>query len=322
MVLTITSAAGSDLDTGWTGISHNSVAVEESTVSIDLNDCADGECTLDGSALVGTRFGSPLPLSAGGTGACVTNTFREPVTGTYNCATGCAESEVRLTSSVFLAGDIAKPCPLCLGDPVPNDGQKGGQCDSGPSKDAACDVGGISRSLGGSPILAPTSNDCPPSGTSVGDLAIDLTPLTTGTTTTPASVTCVKQNVPGLCYCDRQDRPNACDDGVCTVDANGNGLCEAGPVPAVCSNQRFRVCTGTGTRDCEDLYPGSGTCENALRGCFGASISRTGQCGVTSGKLAALFCIAKTTAPAINSVSGLPGPGALTLPVTTVRRPR
>src|SRR3990172_2470266 len=166
LVITITSAPGSDLDTGWTGIAHNSVAVEQSTVSTDLNDCDDGECSVDGTALVGTTFGSPLPLSSGGVPVCVTNTFRAPVTGTYNCELGCGESDVKLTSSVFLVSLIEKPCPLCVGDPTPNDGQKGGRCDSGPAQNAPCDVGGIS------PTFGATSNDCPPSGSPVSNLEI------------------------------------------------------------------------------------------------------------------------------------------------------
>ena len=45
--VTITSAPGSDLDTGWTGISHNSVATHDNTVTTQLN-CTGDDCTVDG----------------------------------------------------------------------------------------------------------------------------------------------------------------------------------------------------------------------------------------------------------------------------------
>lgn len=307
---TITSAAGSDLDTGWTGIAHNSVAVEQSTVKVDLNDCADdGECTVDGSALVGTTFGSPLPLSSGGVPVCVTNTFREAVTGTYNCETGCGSSETRLNSAVFLVQDIAKPCPLCVGDPTPNDGVKGGTCDGGAAPNAPCDVGGIS------PTFGATSNDCQPSGSPVSVLQINLSPLTTGTVSQEPGLPCVAVGSIGLCYCEGQNRPNACDSGVCPP----SGLCE-GPIEGLCTVQSFRSCITD--NDCGGTYPGAGTCRDSPRPCFGQSVTRTGQCGVGSGTLVSLFCIPRTAAPAINTTAGLPGLGALSLPATTVRRPR
>jgi hypothetical protein len=322
LTVTITSGAGSDLDTGWTGIAHNSVSIREASVTANLDCPGLATCTVDGSALVGTQFGSPLPLSAGGVSSCVTNEFREAITGTYDCATGCAESSVKLISRVFLVLDQDKPCPPCVGDPTPNDGVKGGSCDGGKTPGAACDVGGISdlfQNAGGAPPDAGmTSNDCQPSGSSVGELNIDLNPLTTGTATVDANVDCLSAAFPaGSCYCTGQVQPNACvPDGVCPA----SGVCEQNPPDGVCSGQTYRQCDLTaGNRDCEETFPGSGNCEAQPRPCFGTSISRTGQCGTETGTLAAIFCIPATRAAAINTVAGIPGPGAVTLPGSQVR---
>jgi len=323
--VTVTSLAGSDLDTGWTGIAHNSVSIREASITADLN-CSGNDCTVDGTALVDTVFGAPLPLSSGGVSSCVVNEFREAVTGTYNCESGCAESAVKLRSRVFLVLDADKPCPPCVGDATPNDGVKGGTCDGGKTPGAACDVGGISDlfqdSSGAPPDAGRTSNDCQPNGSPVGILSIDLNPLTTGTVTVAASENCLSSAFPaGSCYCPGQVQPNACTpDGICPA----SGLCEQSPPIGQCSGQKFRGCSliNGATADCEEVFPGAGTCENTLRPCFGSTITRTGQCGTEQGVLAAIFCIPATTAQAINTVAGLPGPGAVTLPSAQVRTPR
>ena len=324
MTITITSLPGTDLSTGWEGISHHKAATEKTMVTTNL-ECSDpndpNACTVDGSALVGQNFGAPLPLSAGGTPACVLNVFREAVTGTYNCLTGCGSSAVKLTSFVFLSSDIAKPCPLCVGDPTPNDGVKGGTCDSGASSGAPCDVGGFSPDFGS------TSNDCKPSGFSVGELAIDIDPLTTGTVSQTANALCATSRFGNTCFSPDQDRPNACvapkPEGTCP-DAGmpDTGLCDT-PIDTLCSNQQFRKCSpGSGTKECESRFPGAGECDTFFRSCFNPTISLTGKCGTQTGTLVGLFFVPATRAAAINTVSGLPGPGAVSLPVSSVRRPR
>jgi len=324
--VTVTSLGGSDLDTGWTGIAHDSVATREAKVTTKL-DCADGvNCTVDGSELVGTTFGSPLPLSSGGVSSCVINQFREAITGTYNCESGCGESSVKLLSKVYLVVDQNKPCPPCVGDPTPNDGVKGGTCDGGKTPGAPCDVGGISdlfQNAGGAPPDAgSTSNDCEPNGSPVGNLNIDLNPLTTGTVSVDANVACLNSTFGATCFCPGQIQPNSCinPNGVCPA----SGLCENNPPIGVCSGQPFRQCflSSGPTTDCEDLSPGAGTCESQLQPCFGTTISRTGQCGTQQGTLASIFCIPATQAAAINTVAGLPGPGAALIPASQVRTPR
>jgi hypothetical protein len=319
--ITITSEPGSDLDTGWTGISHNSVATHDNVVTTQLN-CVGPDCVVDGSALTGTTFGSPLPLSAGGVSTCIVNTFREAVTGTYNCESGCSTGATKLVSKVFLVQEASMPCPPCVGDATPNDGVKGGTCSGGKTPGAACDVGGISDLFDAAgPEFGHTSNDCLPTGSSVGELNIDLDPLTTGTVSVDSNVNCLSGAFPaGSCFCPGQVQPNACfPDGVCPA----SGVCEVGPIDGVCQGQTFRQCrSGTGTEDCEDVFPGAGSCIDQPRPCFGTNITRTGTCGTVSGTLVSFFCIPQTRAAAINTTAGLPGPGAISLPVSQVRTPR
>ena len=322
--VTITSLPGSDLDTGWTGIAHNSVATHDNTVTTQLN-CVGEGCTVDGSNLVNMAFGSPLPLSAGGVSTCVLNTFREAVTGTYNCKSGCSEGSAKLLSKVFLVQDADHPCPPCVGDPTPNDGVKGGTCMGGKTPDAACDVGGISDLFDAAgQDFGHTSNDCLPTGSSVGELNIDLNPLSTGTVSVDANVNCLSGAFPaGSCYCTGQVQPNACVSSTGVGTCPASGVCENGPIDGVCSGQKFRQCrSGTGTEDCDDIFPGAGNCVDTPRPCFGTNITRTGTCGTQQGELVAFFCIPQTRAAAINTTAGLPGPGAVTLPASQVRTPR
>jgi hypothetical protein len=110
-------------------------------------------------------------------------------------------------------------------------------------------------------------------------------------------------------------QPNFCLDGVCSA----NGVCEAGPLEPRCSGEPFRSCrSGTGTADCNDLFPGAGTCVDGPRHCFPETITRVGTCGA-DGTLVGTLCLPATRAAAINTVAGLPGPAALSLPVHVER---
>jgi hypothetical protein len=323
--LTTTSAVGSSLDTGWTGLSHNQAAIEQVKVTVNL-DCTGDDCTINGP-LKDQLFGSPLPLSSNNVAVCVRNVFREDITGTYNKATGCASASVKLTSFVsqtnpqFYNSPDDQPCPVCDGDVTPNDGIKDGTCvGKTTTPGAPCDVGGISPNFGS------TSGDCLPSAGSIGELEINLDPLTTGAISHVADVDCTGTNQPpGSCYCAPfivggqpfgQDRQNACqpDKDSCGSD----GFCTGDPIDTRCTGQDFRVCD----TDSDCTLFNAGTCTIKPRACFADSIAAEGQCGTEGGTLVAFFCIPPTRAPAVNTVAGLPGPGLVTLPGTTQLLPR
>jgi hypothetical protein len=151
----------------------------------------------------------------------------------------------------------------------------------------------------------------------------------------------------GFCH------PADCRLNIADTDSAQEGLCSVGPVDKHCSTHTFfsctansgcsniQVCTGgpndnvpcTAVSEC----PGGGCgtkcpfCDNGeicgsfVRQCFvNPTIIRS---GTTAGYVpltnqnrtsVANFCIAKTSSDAVNGVAGLPGPGAITNPTTTI----
>jgi hypothetical protein len=283
-------------------------------------------------------FGPPLPLSAGGVPACISNRFATDVTGTYNLATGETALNVRLNSLVHLGSAVSAPCPICdcgkpnLQDCVPGDT---GTC-TGIIGSPACRVGGNGP-------FGPTSNDCPPSSSlnvSGSGLDIPFTPITSGTVTFPTNQPCDGAGYQGLgCWCDEQPQPsqclNACDggandgqscgsDGDCpgapagackplcrqiVGEAGGEGECVAGPISQTCGGAPEIGCQNN-----SDCPAGKGPCVSKNQRCFMDPIVKTGVPGTTTDTLVAAFCIPATSGQAINQTAGLPGPGSIALP--------
>jgi mucin-2 len=140
-------------------------ATSRFTLTCTGNDCTLGPTAAAGPGFectnTGCNFGPPLPIANAGTSTCVLNTWAAPASGTVNLATGESTTSVPLNSNVFLTGNAAAPCPRC----------QGGTCERGPNAGAACTTTNAFA----------TSKDCPPDGTNLGAIAVDLTPLTTGT---------------------------------------------------------------------------------------------------------------------------------------------
>src|SRR5262249_50710223 len=109
----------------------------------------------------GCNFGPPLPIKNAGTSTCVINTWSAPASGTVDTATGDSSTSVPLSSHVFLTGNSTAPCPRCVS----------GMCERGPNVGAACTT---NNSFG-------TTKQCGSDGTDLGNIAVDLTPLITGT---------------------------------------------------------------------------------------------------------------------------------------------
>jgi cysteine-rich repeat protein len=154
------------LDTGFTGIAHNSDINDQVVTRGNLicsgpfagggepcGEClvtgidpADGYCrcandnrtqcdepfSLDGDdcggELCNCYFGPPLPLSSGNTPACVVNRFAVDVTGTANVDTGEGEISARLASVVYLGVNVLAPCPVCGGTCTAPAGNAGNPC--------------------------------------------------------------------------------------------------------------------------------------------------------------------------------------------------
>jgi hypothetical protein len=304
-IVTYRVRSGAEVDLGWTGISHDQAWPTEQRVSMALDCPKDSATCAVGGGVRGDLFGSPIALSAGGVSVCVVNRLREPLTGTVDAQRGCGSLEMKLTAAVWMGETLARPCPVCAGDRTANDARKQGHCERGPARGKPCDAQGMSA------IFGATANDCAPPGTSVGELAIDLAPLTTGAVRRDADVDCRRTGQKARCFCAAQSQSNACDSGTCGAAES----CEGGPVDGVCSKAPFRSCTGASNEDCTANGLAGGVCEQHPRRCFGPTIAANGTCDPKTPTYVAVFCAPATRAPALNATAGLPGPARLVLPL-------
>ncbi len=300
-------------DLGWTGIAHAQPWPAEQHLGFAA-DCSAGgaDCRAVGGS-AGDFFGSPVGLSSGGVPVCVVNRLTGPVGGSVQPKTGCGALELHLQSTIYLAEDVAGPCPVCVEDPKPNDGKKEGRCRGGAANERACDTHGVSSLFGA------TSNDCLPSaGKNVGELPIDLAPLTTGHASLSAKLVCKARSGKDAprCHCAAQTEAEACTGSPCSPD----GRCVDGPIDGICSRAPYRSCRlDSGPAECDALFPGSGECVTSVRPCFNSTIEATGRCDPEHPTYVAVFCTGATRAPTLNAVAGLPGPARLVLPLERLR---
>jgi hypothetical protein len=123
-------------------------------------------------------------------------------------------------------------------------------------------------------------------------------------------------------------KPNGCSSGSCTPVGGNEGECTTGPFPGNCSpTETFRGCSVAS--DC--TFAGD-TCVFAALECFldngivGNTIVAQGMADmpvndVSNPTLGSVFCIQPTGAGAINTASGLPGAGRVTLTGTATGFP-
>ncbi len=130
---------------------------------------ADPDCTT-----TGCNFGTPLPIANGGTSTCVLNTLSAPASGMLDLSTGDMSESIALSSNTFVTGNATQPCPQCSASGSPA-APGHGTCDRGANAGGSC-TSTNSQGL---------TRDCPPGGSdgsaALGSIAVDLTPLTTGT---------------------------------------------------------------------------------------------------------------------------------------------
>ncbi len=298
----VAAAAGTDLDNGWTGTSQNFPVVSNSELRVCLTGCgatANPQCAEDEAqttAVNGATFGAPLPLFAAGIPVCVVNSFAtSKITGfTADIATGAAGGSVNLLSRVFLTG-ATQVCPRCSGNSVGD----AGTCDSGGRQGRACTTTGIVPVSG---VVYTLSPDCPPPGTPAGTIPINL-PVTTATSTLTGSPPCPGQTA---------------------VSAAGCGSCGTTCTGAACAST-------TPAGQCIDVKGGlsQNCCANdTSTPCFPSPIVRTGSTAAPTppfpdptypktgdATFVAAYCEATSGSSTVDQVTGLPGPGALVLPV-------
>jgi hypothetical protein len=340
LVTYIVEGDTSDFDAGWTGVYTDrqlgtggslTFAVDcpgeflggcgecpisgpiASTTVVDNHRCANASnviCTSDADCPGSTCsffFGAPIPVSGGGVPICVTNRVTNDATGVIIPELGSGDSDLDIELQIFNGLTVNQPCPVCSGAAF----DSAGTCVGGPREGEACTVHGTT-------VLGNTSFDCPPNpSAAIGTTEIPLDP-TTGTRTVAPTETCTGFGQAGNpCYCTEQVRPNACLDTVCTIGADDEGTCMAGPFDLLCATEPFRGCLTDADCSAND------TCLASTRKCSGetdatgiltGSLTRT---GVPSTELAiqvSAFCIDATASAAVNAAAGLPGPAAVRLP--------
>jgi len=312
-----TAGAAGDVDAGWTGLAHNIMMLGGAGFVADLRDCGGDDTTCDLAGPVGGTFlGAPVPISAGGYPVCLTLRFSADLVGSFDTASGDLAATTPLRGEIFMAGILERPCPFCatsapgssasLGDP--------GTCVGGVRDGEPCVVQGLNDPMFGP--AAATSLDCLlPAEQAIVRFDFDVT-ATTGAVSFPATQDCVSpRGDPGeRCWCFGQKQPNGCDDAICTPTAHG-GVCLSDPLELFCMIERFRACID----DSHCPAPGDACGAGAYRPCFTDPIERQGTADPPSDNIAhptlsGTICFPATSAPAINSAAGFPGPGAFELP--------
>ncbi len=307
------AATGTDLDTGFSGVSHNFPVITGAKLSLCLTGC-DGcnnpVCTANGPTGQGklntATFGPPLPLFAAGVPVCVVNRFRDPaVQGTVNVATGEYLSMVNgQPTPIVLLSDIYNTsanqvCPQCSGASI----GAGGSCDSGPNQGQHCTTNGTVQ------VVNPTanvnekytlSNDCPPGGqqgSKTGTVTVIL-PVTTGT-----------DSRTGRCPGQPKDDQCGTFSAACTVNCQGQADVKGGINQWCCSDTNHTPCFPTASNSGEPNHAitRTGVAVQPTPACPDTTFPKTGMNAST----VATFCIASSGGATIDQVSGLPGPGAV-----------
>jgi hypothetical protein len=110
------------------------------------------------------------------------------------------------------------------------------------------------------------------------------------------------------------------------TDSAQEGICTVGPFDGRCSVNTFVNCVLNQANPdlqcrpplCPFCEP-TETCNSVQRQCFvNPTYERVGSPGVPDRVSAATFCISATSSASVNGVAGLPGPGAITQPTTTM----
>jgi hypothetical protein len=307
------AATGTDLDTGFSGVSHNFPVISGAKLSLCLTDCdktTNPVCKASGptgkDSLNSATFGPPLPLFAAGVPVCVVNRFRDPaVQGTVNVQTGELQSTAGgAATPIALLSDIYNTsanqvCPKCSGGSL---GARG-SCDSGPNASQSCTTNGQVRVVNPSAGINENynlSNDCPPGGQqgSITGTVTVILPVTTGTDSRTGK-------------CPGQPKDDQCGtfSAACTVDCSGQADVKGGINQWCCSDTSHTPCFPTAANSGEPNH----------------AIVRTGSPVVPQPpwpdptypkigmnvKTVATFCIASSGGATIDQVAGLPGPGAV-----------
>ncbi len=306
MTLTIGST-GSDLDLGFSGDNHNHTLAAPTRLDLCLDGCdaatdAICEATLKCEPVAGEPIGPPQPLLSNGVPVCVvTRRTASADPGTFDLRTGAMTVPLELQSEVYTqtadpSGDNV--CPRCSGLAL---GDRG-TCEAGERRGLDCIVDGTARVVGsGGPGQDYNlSSQCPPD---VAKLATTL-PVSLVLTTADAVLD-------GPLPCRDQLVDDSCGAGTCTVDCSTTEPARGGVNQTCCSNNVNKPCFPTAP-DGSGRIERVGVARAPLPGWPDTNYPKTG----TGALLAGTFCLPKTNDATVDILTGLPGPGAVLVPVT------
>lgn len=176
----------------------------------------------------------PQEVPAGGVTACYTHQLTDEPTGTVDVESGALSVALSYRSRLYQWSTSSGACPNCVGDPVANDGIRGGTCSSGPRTGLGCDGHGPSPAPWDE--LGVSSFDCPLEPLTIISIQ-DHGPRTFATGTQSLTLSAASPNctgAPGLaCFC---NTCNSGDDAPCTSNADCPD--PDGPIGPICGGLR------------------------------------------------------------------------------------
>jgi hypothetical protein len=305
---------GSELDLGWTGHGHNVRVPGQTRLQVCLEECdtaVDFECdtriVTGPTSENGATLGPPAPLVPGGVPICLLREYAAPVFtgGTANLATGALDATIGLRLKAYVT-DVDAVCPQCLD----------GRCDGGANDGGAC-VPEATVPARGTSATYTVSRDCPPAEEHLAGVSTAIVPLTTSRSTLAAA-------------------PDGDPERPCV--ARPGEPAGVPPQPDACAGACDAACTGdacvgrldgsaAGAFVCMDVHgaPSQSCCrDDTERTCFATPVERVGRPttpivpppdpGPPSTIVAGgTFCAPATGSPTVDTVLGLPGPGAVSL---------
>ncbi len=289
----------------------------------DADDCGGNVCNC--------YLGPLTPVVPAGLGLCLLNQLAADVSGTVNVDTGARVVSADTKSRVFLGGAVSEPCPHCSGDPVADDGIKGGNCIGGANDALACDAHAMHYALP-TPSGSGYSLDCfpqifnevtgqgiltsPTLSTDADSLSAELSGAFTmnhcSECTNDSTVGCASNAdcTGGTCGEGGFATPNGCTDGACTDNGDGTGFCAADILSFCDGTVRAN---GTGlfacnvNSDCSAQSAGDCTISQNRR-CFPDPITTQGVADPEHPVLQSIFCVPPASVLSLNAAVGLPGP--------------
>ncbi len=214
------------------------------------------------------------------------------------------------------------PCKQCTGDPsVPCNSDA--EC---ADQEGSCSVVTTARCMGDGDCQGVSAGDCRALSPTIRRCANAFSL----SCTTNADCASVNGGSCNLSTCSSVGsgnavQPNACSDGICIDQGDGEGACNVGPNERTCdgvvraNGQGFLGCVNDLSCAASSIGIDAGACAlEKRRECFLDPIVAEGVANPNAPIGAATFCIPPTGSSGINGAAGLPGPGRVVNQATAI----